>query len=417
MTITTSLFSDLSARYFNRLDGRISELQGLVASGKNDPKMSADPVRAIRLSAAQEQQELLERFSGNVEFVSSRLGQADASMDEAVNMMQRVREISLMAANDTLAPTDREALAIELRAIKIGLKDLGNARDSTGQAVFGGFRVDGNPFEVVDGRVVYGGDNGRHMLRISETATLPTAIDGGSVFMSVQTQDGATSVFDMIDDIVYALSPVSDNTRTNIPGGSNLVVDIHAGREPQNFTMSLSGPLGRAEVEAEMVEGVPGPMIDAINARSAETGITASLHSDGKSILLSSTDDITINSIETEGAQHAVLASVQDLDDDGRQYELVGRQFSMESLLDATQDAIEHFADIRAELGALGAVAEQHKKAIVTRNTEVQKAIAGLEDADIAKLVTELQSLLTTRSAAQQTFVKISQNNLFDYLR
>ena len=39
-----------------------------------------------------------------------------------------------------------------------------------------------------------------------------------------------------------------------------------------------------------------------------------------------------------------------------------------------------------------------------------------LEDADITKLVTELQTMLVNRDAAQ-AFAKIGQQSLFDFLR
>ena len=416
MTIGTSLFADLTSRSFNRLDGKIADIQGLVASGKNDPKLSADPVRAIRLSAASEQQELLQRFSENVDHVGTRLGQADATMEEGVNMMRRVREIALRAANDTLAPTDRDALTTELVELRNGLKDLGNARDSTGQALFGGFRVDGNPFEVEIGEVVYKGDNGRHSLRVSETATLPTGVDGASVFLSVKGEDGPINVFEMIDDIVFALSPPSDNTRSDLAGGREVSIDLMASREAQTYGFSLTGPDGAIEVEADLVDGIPGPMIDAINAQTETSGISARLGDDGRSVVLEADGNITINSIESEDNRRAVLAKVTDVSKE-TSYDLVGRPFAINTMLDNTNSAIDHFADVRAELGALGQVADWHKEAIDSRSVEVQKAIAGLEDADIANLVTQLQSLLLSRDASQQTFVKITQTNLFDYLR
>lgn len=416
MTIGTSLFADLTSRSFNRLDGKIADIQGLVASGKNDPKLSADPVRAIRLSAASEQQELLQRFSENVDHVGTRLGQADATMEEGVNMMRRVREIALRAANDTLAPTDRDALTTELVELRNGLKDLGNARDSTGQALFGGFRVDGNPFEVENGEVVYKGDNGRHSLRVSETATLPTGVDGASVFLSVKGEDGPVNVFEMIDDIVFALTPLSDNTRSDLAGGREISIDLMATREAQTYGFSLSGPNGAVEVEADLVDGIPGPMIDAINAQTETSGISARLGDDGRSIVLEAEGNIKINSIESEDNRRAVLAKVTDVSKETT-YDFVGRPFAIDTILDNTNSAIDHFADVRAELGALGQVADWHKEAIDSRSVEVQKAIAGLEDADIANLVTQLQSLLLSRDASQQTFVKITQTNLFDYLR
>ena len=41
----------------------------------------------------------------------------------------------------------------------------------------------------------------------------------------------------------------------------------------------------------------------------------------------------------------------------------------------------------------------------------------GFEDADISSLVTELQTLLVSQQAAQQTFVQIGRQTLFDFIR
>ena len=43
--------------------------------------------------------------------------------------------------------------------------------------------------------------------------------------------------------------------------------------------------------------------------------------------------------------------------------------------------------------------------------------LSQLEDADITKLVIELQTMLVNRDAATQAFAKIGQQNLFDFLR
>ena len=51
------------------------------------------------------------------------------------------------------------------------------------------------------------------------------------------------------------------------------------------------------------------------------------------------------------------------------------------------------------------------------RMVVLQKDISDLRDADIAKLVIELQNAMTTLEAAQLAYSKISQISLFDYLR
>ena len=57
------------------------------------------------------------------------------------------------------------------------------------------------------------------------------------------------------------------------------------------------------------------------------------------------------------------------------------------------------------------------RKRVINRRLGVEKDVSDLKDADLAALVTNLQSKLTSMQASQQSFVKISQLNLFDYLR
>jgi flagellar hook-associated protein 3 FlgL len=47
----------------------------------------------------------------------------------------------------------------------------------------------------------------------------------------------------------------------------------------------------------------------------------------------------------------------------------------------------------------------------------VQKTKSEIADADMAELITKLQTLLLNRDATQQAFAKISQQSLFDFLR
>ena len=42
--------------------------------------------------------------------------------------------------------------------------------------------------------------------------------------------------------------------------------------------------------------------------------------------------------------------------------------------------------------------------------------ILRMEDADLARLVTELQAKIVNRDAAQRAFIKIGQQSLFDYI-
>ena len=85
--------------------------------------------------------------------------------------------------------------------------------------------------------------------------------------------------------------------------------------------------------------------------------------------------------------------------------------------LDKIDNAISHLSIQRTGLGAQMNKGEVQKSAIAKRMVLMDEDISRMEDADLAKLVTELQSKIVNRDAAQQAFVKIGQQSLFDFIR
>jgi len=85
--------------------------------------------------------------------------------------------------------------------------------------------------------------------------------------------------------------------------------------------------------------------------------------------------------------------------------------------IDNMNKAIEHFTLQQTKIGSQINRADLQRDVNGSRLKLMEEDISNLEDADIAKLVTDLQSKIVSRNAAQQAFVKISQDSLFNYLR
>ena len=60
---------------------------------------------------------------------------------------------------------------------------------------------------------------------------------------------------------------------------------------------------------------------------------------------------------------------------------------------------------------------ELQRDALDQRIMATSEKISDIDTADMAALVTRLQSLLLQKDAAQQAYAKIGQNSLFDYLK
>ena len=78
---------------------------------------------------------------------------------------------------------------------------------------------------------------------------------------------------------------------------------------------------------------------------------------------------------------------------------------------------MEHISIQQAVIGSAINQADEQSLVLEKRKLVVTENLSSLEDADLHDLVLNLQSLLTSRDAAQQAFAKIGQQSLFDFLR
>ena len=87
------------------------------------------------------------------------------------------------------------------------------------------------------------------------------------------------------------------------------------------------------------------------------------------------------------------------------------------AFIDKMDSSVRHFSLQQTKIGAQINRVDMQKQINDRQLLLMDQDISNLEDADIAKLVTDLQAKLVSRNAAQQAFVKIAQDNLFNYLR
>ena len=78
---------------------------------------------------------------------------------------------------------------------------------------------------------------------------------------------------------------------------------------------------------------------------------------------------------------------------------------------------MNHLSDQRAFIGAQQNKVTQQESVLQERQFIVSDKIADIGDADLASLVTTLQTMLLNRDASHAAFAKIGQQSLFDFLR
>ena len=429
MQISTKLFNDQQVRQFGKLNENIQNLQERVSSGQNILRASDDPVAAVKLSVAKEQRQLLERFERNVQTAQDRLDLGDRTMQETINVLTRITELTTQAGNGSYDAFNREAMLIEIDELSDVILGLANTRDANGQSLFSGFNTAEDAFvKQSDGTISYNGDRGTHTVQISENMTVATSVDGGTAFLRVDTPQGPKGVFDILDEVKNAIK----STTALSPSGSAAArakVSFELPRKSQEWVFNISGALGGADIKTTLVEGGLQQVVDDINLKSSSTGVVAELDATGSSITLvdRASGEITMSNIQIAGQNEAVsnitsYANFTPIDVTGKQTGTVRKLTDIDQLLGTSlsnlRSASDHLSLQQTFMAAQHtSKAQVQMDAIQSRKLVINRNISRMGDADLAKLVTDLQAQLTNRDAAQQAFAKIGQQSLFDFIR
>ena len=428
MQVSTKLFNEQQIRQFSKLTADIQAKQEKISSGRAILNASDDPVAAVSLSAANEQKLLIERFEENVYLAQNRLEAGDKVLNESQSVMMRITELATQARNPAYDAFSRRAILTEMLELREVLVDLANTKDARGHSLFAGFKNEETAFvKNANGKVEYNGDRGIHTVQISENMSVPTSLDGLTVFGRVETANGRRNIFEIIDGVAASINPLRElNEHATADVKAEAIFTLP--RQNQTWELDLTGSLGMVRISAVLSEGNEENFVHAVNFVSDQTGVTAEFDKISGRIILTDIEagEIRVENLEIEGQELTDYAGqynlsfgavdennvpigvprvLTDLD------QLLGRGISN------LKSALDHLSLQQAVIGAQVSKAEVQRGALASRKLAVSQDISKIGDADLAKLVTELQSQLTNRDAAQQAFAKIGQQSLFDYLR
>ncbi|HIV76005.1 MAG TPA: flagellar hook-associated protein FlgL [Candidatus Sphingomonas excrementigallinarum] len=208
MQISTNVFYDTASRRMTELTGKANALQVQISTGKKLTNPSDDAAAAAQVAEFNRRDADDAVYKTNLTLAGSLLQQADTTLGQIGNQVQKALELTTQAANGTLTAANRSSVGDQIASIRDALLGLANARDSRGLPLFGA-AAGTNAVTMVNGRYAYSQAN------VSE---IPIA-DGQSVDVSV----GADRVFraganddtlNVLNTLVTALKSGGDATAT-----------------------------------------------------------------------------------------------------------------------------------------------------------------------------------------------------------
>lgn len=390
------------------LNTTLNKTQQQISTGKKVNQPSDDPVAAARILKLDQEVKRIETYQRNADLADNRLQQEESALSSSVDIIQRIRELTVQAGNGALSVNDRQSIAAELRERVDQLADITNTQDASGEYIFSGFQGHEPAFvKEADGTWSYNGDEGQRVLEIDDGVTVPISDPGKGIFVDVPraaTVKSTTSADGYISDLSVndeqalrtafstpAPGNVPDDLTVTVGAGGQLQITGQVNGSPKDLTPSPAPTVG----QAFEVAGVAMTVNDAVAGDTFTIGIN-----DKQSVfgsienLVSGLESIDKTTPKGQAAYDALIAeSLVNLDNAQesvtlKQTELGGRMNAVESTKGFLEDSAVYSKDIRSQL----------------------------EDVDYAEAISNLSFQSFVLQAAQQSFAQVSRLSLFDRL-
>lgn len=431
MRISSGMVFDAGVASINRQTAALLHLQQQVSSGRRILTPSEDPVAAARALEVTQSSEVIAQFTQNQGYATSALGLEEAQLTSVGDVLGRVRELAVQAGNSTLAPTARKGIAVELRSRFNELVGLANAQDGTGQHIFSGFMGAATPFGgsvdsiLAGGEILYQGDDGQRTMQVSPNRFIEVSDSGNDVFKRIASGNG-----------YFSSDYAAGNTGTGLiaPGS---VTDPAAWAASTNKKVTINFTVTAGVTTYDLVDtvtgnslltGAPGPAPLAnqhtfqsgqpivlkfqageaffdLGASTTISGTPAS--GDSFSIAPSTSQSIFATVANLIGALEAPTGSPAA---DAKYMNDI--RFAITNLDQGTNNILRVRAAIGSRMNEIDSLASLNQ----SLDLQYQQTLSDLQDLDYAKAITDLTRKQTDLQAAQQSFAKVSQLSLFNYL-
>ncbi|MEC0106233.1 flagellar hook-associated protein FlgL [Paenibacillus taichungensis] len=203
--VTSGMMSTQMLSNLNRNLNRMDNMSNQISTGRKINKPSDDPVGVTYALRYRAELAANEQYQTNTDAAVSWLDTTDSNMQQALDVMKRLKELAIQGSNGTLSGSDLEAVNLEVDELKNHLVDIGNTQ-IRGKYIFNGQTYDQMPYQLSGGVTEFADvetDNGGVIYSISQQVTFQINTSGNEFFGSKTETD---NIFRIIDNLSAALN-------------------------------------------------------------------------------------------------------------------------------------------------------------------------------------------------------------------
>jgi flagellar hook-associated protein 3 FlgL len=412
--ISSNMMTNDSNYSLRRLERNQNDQMNRITNQTKILELGDDPMAASKTVQYDSYIKRLERYEKNALYASDHYAQVDGYMQQANDILQNVRELTVQGATGTYASEDLKYMGIEMNEMLKELITIANATGSEGTKLFAGDKVFTEPFRLVEGsvpggnetmvtRVEYRGAGANRSAEISENTFTNLDVGGGEVFWAEKMQ-----IFSTYDASNYRV----ENDASIFVDGNEIFVS------PGDTVNSIVAKINDSPAP---VKAYVDPETHGI-ALEGTTAHLIKLEDQQGSTVLQDLGLINFNSDANApnwnpsarvsgGSMFDMIIRVRDALFRG-DTDFVGSQG-----IGGMDLALNNMGGKMAEVGARMNRVDQTWNRLNEEIPNVTQALAREQGIDMATAITDLKMMELAHKAALQTAARINQPTLMDFLR
>lgn len=377
----------------------LARTQEQISTMKRVNSPADDPIAAVHILELERALQEAEQFARNANTAQNRLSYEEQSLADAVNVLQKVRDLTVQANSGTLDAASRELIAVEVEARLRELMDIANRKDASGEYLFSGYSTRTEPFGRNGESVTYFGDQGVRYLQITATQRIADGHSGYEVFVNVPQGNG-----------VFVTGASAANTGTGSIDSGSVVNRATWQANEGTYTIRFTSPTEWEVVDSNNAQVTTGTFTPG--GTISFNGIQVEIKGEP-----AAGDEFTVSPSGTEDmftTLDKLLANLRRPSASPTENAHYGTV--MAATLTQLDQALDHLSAVRGQIGARLSAIETSEASREDRKIELQESLSELRDLDYAEALTRLNQQLVGLQAAQASYMKIANLSLFNYL-
>lgn len=414
-----------------------------LSTGKRILTPADDPIASARVLETSQSKAVVKQFGDNIGYANDGMALLETKLKGIEDIVQYVRRQTVYAGDGSLTPKDISYIEQDLRQQFEAILSLANTQDAHGDYIFSGYRTNDKPYDGTLGKITYHGDQGERTIQVSNTRFMPITMPGTSIFdrsrnidvnaVRTPSEDKPTT-----NDALYSYRgahnqgdstalTVSFNTTPPANPGDPAAVDPNTDlgkRYILTYTQPDPDTYGTWGVEELDSDGNRQTVTAAYTAPAPGTpgtltfnGITVEVPDDPPPV------DPTDNTPLVDGDKFEVYVASNSMFDNYALFMSSLTEHSEVSVAGGVSFALENFdyaleniLTLHTQMGAQMNETQRLDDLGADLKLQYEKVISRFEDVDYTEAISNLMKERTYLQAAQLTFTKISNLNLFNYL-